>query len=71
VPRGTGSDRKTKAVAVAGLKAPIAKGQKVGEYIISVPGRPDTRLPLVAAAPVAEAGPLLAAWLWLKSLVGM
>ena len=71
VPRGTGSDRKTKAVAVAGLKAPIAKGQKVGEYIISVPGRPDTRLPLVAAAPVAEAGPLLGAWLWLKSLVGM
>jgi D-alanyl-D-alanine carboxypeptidase (penicillin-binding protein 5/6) len=71
VPRGTGSDRKTKAVAVAGLKAPIAKGQKVGEYIVSVPGRPDTRLPLVAAAPVAEAGPLLAAWLWLKSLVGM
>jgi D-alanyl-D-alanine carboxypeptidase (penicillin-binding protein 5/6) len=71
VPRGTGSDRKTKAVALAGLKAPIAKGQKVGEYIISVPGRPDTRLPLVAAAPVAEAGPLLAAWLWLKSLVGM
>lgn len=71
VPRGTGSDRKTQAVALVGLKAPIAKGQKVGEYIISVPGRPDTRLPLVAAAPVAEAGPLLAAWLWLKSLVGM
>ena len=71
VPRGTGSDRKTKAVALAGLKAPIAKGQKVGEYIVSVPGRPDTRLPLVAAAPVAEAGPVLAAWLWLKSLVGM
>ena len=71
VPRGTGSDRKTQAIALAGLEAPIAKGQKVGEYIISVPGRPDTRLPLVAAAPVAEAGPLLAAWLWLKSLVGM
>lgn len=71
VPRGTGSDRKTRAVAVAGLTAPIKKGQKVGEYIVSVPGRPDTRLPLVAAAPVAEAGPLLAAWLWLKSLVGM
>jgi D-alanyl-D-alanine carboxypeptidase (penicillin-binding protein 5/6) len=71
VPRGTGSDRKTQAIALAGMKAPIAKGQKVGEYIISVPGRPDTRLPLVAAAPVAEAGPLLAAWLWLKSLVGM
>ena len=71
VPRGTGSDRKTRAVAVADLKAPIAKGQKVGEYIVSVPGRADTRLPLVAAAPVEAAGPMLAAWLWLKSLVGM
>jgi D-alanyl-D-alanine carboxypeptidase (penicillin-binding protein 5/6) len=71
VPRGTGSDRKTKAIAVADLKAPIAKGQKVGEYIVSVPGRADTRLPLVAAAPVEAAGPMLAAWLWLKSLVGM
>ena len=71
VPRGTGSDRKTRAVAMADLKAPIAKGQKVGEYIVSVPGRADTRLPLVAAAPVEAAGPMLAAWLWLKSLVGM
>ncbi len=71
VPRGTGSDRKTRAVAVADLKAPVAKGQKVGEYIVSVPGQADTRLPLVAAAPVEAAGPMLAAWLWLKSLVGM
>ena len=71
VPRGTGRDRKTRAVAIPTLAAPIAKGQKVGEYIVSVPGRPDTRLPLVAAAAVEKAGPVLAAWLWLKSLVGM
>ena len=68
---GTGSDRKTRAVAIPTLAAPIAKGQKVGDYIVSVPGRPDTRLPLVAAAAVEKAGPVLAAWLWLKSLVGM
>jgi D-alanyl-D-alanine carboxypeptidase (penicillin-binding protein 5/6) len=71
VPRGTGSDRKTQAVALAGLAAPIAKGQVVGDYVVSVPGRPDTHLPLVAAAAVEKAGPLLAAWNWLKSLVGM
>ena len=71
VPRGTGSDRKARAVAIPTLAAPIFKGQKVGEYIVSVPGRPDTRLPLVAAAAVEKAGPLLGAWLWLKSLVGM
>ncbi|KAB7648682.1 D-alanyl-D-alanine carboxypeptidase family protein [Polymorphobacter fuscus] len=71
VPRGLGSERKTRVVAVPGLKAPIAKGQKVGEMLVSVQGNPDTRLPLVAGAAVEEAGPVLAAWLWLKSLVGM
>jgi D-alanyl-D-alanine carboxypeptidase (penicillin-binding protein 5/6) len=70
VPRGTGSDRKTRVAALPTLAAPIAKGQKVGEVIVSVPGRADTRLPLVAGAAVAEAGPVLAAWNWLKSLVG-
>jgi D-alanyl-D-alanine carboxypeptidase (penicillin-binding protein 5/6) len=65
------SDRKTRVVPVAGLKAPVKKGQKVAELAVIVPGRPETRLPLVAAADVAEAGPLLRAWNWLKSLVGM
>lgn len=71
MPRGLGSDRKVRAVTVANLTAPIRKGQKVGEYVVSVPGRPDTRLPLVAAAAVEEAGAVLKAWLWAKSLVGM
>jgi D-alanyl-D-alanine carboxypeptidase (penicillin-binding protein 5/6) len=71
VQRGMASDRKTRVVPVAGLKAPVKKGQKVAELAVSVPGRPETRLPLVAAADVAEAGPLLRAWNWLKSLVGM
>jgi serine-type D-Ala-D-Ala carboxypeptidase (penicillin-binding protein 5/6) len=71
VPRGLGSERKTRIVPVAELTAPIAKGQKVGEYVVSVAGVPDSRFPLVAGAAVAEAGPLLAAWNWLKSLVGM
>jgi D-alanyl-D-alanine carboxypeptidase (penicillin-binding protein 5/6) len=71
VQRGMASDRKTRVVPVAGLKAPVKKGQKVAELAVTVPGRPETRLPLVAAADVAEAGPLLRAWNWLKSLVGM
>jgi D-alanyl-D-alanine carboxypeptidase (penicillin-binding protein 5/6) len=70
VPRGSGGDRKTRVVATQTLTAPVAKGQKVGELVVSVPGRADTRLPLVAGAAVAEAGPVLAAWNWLKSLVG-
>jgi D-alanyl-D-alanine carboxypeptidase (penicillin-binding protein 5/6) len=71
VQRGMASDRKTRVIAVPGLKAPVKKGQKVAELAVTVAGRPETRLPLVAAADVAEAGPLLRAWNWLKSLVGM
>jgi D-alanyl-D-alanine carboxypeptidase (penicillin-binding protein 5/6) len=70
VARGTGSDRKTHIIALPTLTAPVAKGQKVGEVIVAVPGRADTRLPLVAGAAVAEAGPVLKAWNWMKSLVG-
>ncbi|MBC7520922.1 MAG: D-alanyl-D-alanine carboxypeptidase [Sandarakinorhabdus sp.] len=70
VPRGTGSERKSVIVPMASVVAPVAKGQKVGEVVVSIPGRPDTRLPLVAGAAVAKAGPVLAAWNWLKSLVG-
>ena len=70
VPRGLGSERKSRVVAVNGLKAPIRKGQRVGELIVSVKGLPDSRLTLVAAAAVEEAGPVLAAWHWLKSLLG-
>ena len=71
VPRGQGSERKSRVIAVADLTAPIAKGQKVGEMLVLVPGNPDTRLPLVAGAAVEKAGPFLSAWLWLKSLVGL
>ncbi len=70
VPRGTGSERKTQVIAAAGIMAPIAKGQKLGELVVSVKGLPDTRLPLVAGSAVEKAGPILAAWQWLISLVG-
>ena len=70
VPRGMSSERKTQVIPAAGITAPIAKGQKLGDLVVSVKGLPDTRLPLVAGAAVEKAGPILAAWNWLKSLVG-
>jgi D-alanyl-D-alanine carboxypeptidase (penicillin-binding protein 5/6) len=70
VPRGLGSERTSRVVALAGLTAPIKKGQKVGELIVSVKGLPDSRLPLVAAVAVEKAGPVLTAWNRLKSLFG-
>jgi D-alanyl-D-alanine carboxypeptidase (penicillin-binding protein 5/6) len=39
------------------VAAPIAKGAKIAELVVSVPGMPDTRLPLVAATAVPKAGP--------------
>jgi D-alanyl-D-alanine carboxypeptidase (penicillin-binding protein 5/6) len=70
VPRGQGSERKTRIVSVANLEAPIIKGQKVGELLVSVQGNPEMRLPLVAGTAIEQAGPILAAWNWMKSLVG-
>ncbi len=70
IPRGFAAERKTAVVPVAGLAAPLKKGQKVADLVVTVPGLPATRLPLVAAAAVAEAGPLLRAWNWLTGLLG-
>ncbi len=67
IPRGFAAQRKQRVVPVAGLTAPIIKGQKVADLIISVPGLPDTRLPLVAQAPVAKAGIFGQFWIWLTS----
>ncbi len=39
------------------LKAPIAKGQQIAELHVARAGMPTTRLPLVAAEAVGEAGP--------------
>ena len=39
------------------IKAPIAKGQKIAELVVTTPGLPTARLPLVASEAVAAAGP--------------
>ncbi|MFN3647271.1 MAG: D-alanyl-D-alanine carboxypeptidase family protein [Gemmobacter sp.] len=38
------------------LQAPVAAGQIVGEMVVSVPGMPDTRVPVQVAQDVAPAG---------------
>jgi D-alanyl-D-alanine carboxypeptidase (penicillin-binding protein 5/6) len=70
VPRGVGSERTTSVVPRGTTTAPLKKGQAVADFVIKVRGLPDTRLPLVAAAAVEEAGPVLRFWNSVKSLVG-
>lgn len=57
VPRGGDSSMKAKIVYQGPVQAPIAKGAKIAELVVSVPRMPDTRLPLVAATAVPKAGP--------------
>jgi len=70
VPRGSATERRTRVVPAANITAPIAKGQKIADLVVSVPGLPDSRLPLVAAAAVEKAGPLRQFWNWLMSFAG-
>jgi len=70
VPRGQATERKLRVVPVATIAAPIAKGQKLADLVVSVEGLPDTRLPLVAAVAVEKAGPLRQFWNWLLSFAG-
>ena len=57
VPRGYGSERVMKIVYEGPIKAPIAKGAHIADLVVTVPGLPVARLPLVAAAAVEKAGP--------------
>lgn len=48
---------KAKAVFDAPLKAPINQGARVGDLVITVPGKPARRVPLVAGRAVEAVGP--------------
>jgi D-alanyl-D-alanine carboxypeptidase (penicillin-binding protein 5/6) len=68
IPAGLGSDLRTKVVYQGPLKAPIAAGQHVADLVVSGPDMAPQRLPLVAAAPVGEAGffgRIMAGFRWL------
>ncbi len=55
-PRGYGATRKVTLIYDGPVKAPIAKGQHVADLVVTTPGLPTARLPLVAAEAVERAG---------------
>ena len=56
VPRGFGGQRTVKIVYDGPIAAPIKRGQPIASMVVSVPGMPATRIPLVAAEAVEAAG---------------
>ena len=56
VPRGFGGQRVVKIVYDGPIKAPIKRGQEIASLVVTVAGLPATRIPLVAAEAVGEAG---------------
>jgi D-alanyl-D-alanine carboxypeptidase (penicillin-binding protein 5/6) len=70
LPRGSAAELATSMKIDKPVVAPVAKGQRLGTLVVSVPGRGETRLPLVAETAIEEAGLFLRGWNWLKGLVG-
>lgn len=56
VPRGFAGQRVSKVVYDGPIKAPIKRGAPIATLVVSVTGMPATRIPLVAAEDVGEAG---------------
>lgn len=54
VPRGRGDELSREVKLVRSVVAPVAKGQEVGEVIVTLAGEIAGRTPLVAAVPVAR-----------------
>lgn len=70
VPKGSSGTIRLALHYKGPVKAPIAAGDKVAELEIRVDGLPPSRLPLLAARGVAQAGPLVRIWNGLKGLFG-
>ncbi|MFS0736295.1 D-alanyl-D-alanine carboxypeptidase family protein [Sphingomonas sp. 1P06PA] len=71
VPAGLGSDLRMRVVYDGPLKAPIKAGTHVADLVVATADMPPQRLPLVAAADVAEAGFFGRIWAGLRWLLGM
>jgi len=56
LPRIAHNDMKQSVTHLDEVTAPVKKGQEIGRALISVPGRPDQIVPLVAAADVQPLG---------------
>ncbi|WP_022683178.1 D-alanyl-D-alanine carboxypeptidase family protein [Sphingobium bisphenolivorans] len=70
LPRTASGNISVKVAYTGPIKAPIAKGQKIAQLIISTPDTPPQILPLVAGADVSEAGMFGRLWNGLKSFFG-
>ncbi|AEG48413.1 Serine-type D-Ala-D-Ala carboxypeptidase [Sphingobium chlorophenolicum L-1] len=70
LPRAASSGISVKVAYTGPIKAPIAKGQKIAQLIVSTPDTPPQILPLVAGEDVSEAGIFGRLWNGLKSFFG-
>ncbi len=70
LPRTASSNISVKVAYTGPIKAPIMKGDKIAELIVSTPDTAPQIMPLVAAEDVAEAGMFGRLWNGLKSLFG-
>ena len=68
VPSGAVPPLTARVVYDGPLAAPIAKGAHVADLVVTSPGLPEQRLPLVAGADVGKAGFFRRAWLGLTGL---
>ena len=70
LPSGAVPQMQARIVYQGPLKAPIAKGAHIADLVVTSPGLPEQRLPLVAEAAVGEAGFFGRAWAGLTGLFG-
>ncbi len=71
VPSGSSPDLQLRVVYDGPVKAPIKAGQHIADLLVSSPGLPNQKLPLVAETDVPLAGFFGRAWNGLLSLFGM
>ncbi|PKP91434.1 MAG: D-alanyl-D-alanine carboxypeptidase [Alphaproteobacteria bacterium HGW-Alphaproteobacteria-16] len=70
IPSGANPDLRATVTYQGPVKAPIKAGQHIADLVITSPGMPEQRLPLVAETDVGEAGFFGRIWAGLMSLFG-
>lgn len=70
IPSGAMPVMQARVVYEGPLKAPLAKGAHVADLVVTSPGLPEQRLPLVTADAIGEAGFFRRAWNGLTGLFG-
>ncbi|BAV63765.1 D-alanyl-D-alanine carboxypeptidase family protein [Sphingobium cloacae] len=70
LPRTASTNINVKVAYTGPIKAPIRKGDRIAELIVSTPDTPPQIMPLVAGEDVSEAGIFGRLWNGLKSLFG-